>query len=218
MEEVAMKQGIVVPEEVKTSFLSKISSEKKEAAIVPMKPSGGGSMLKLVAAASVVLMILFGALYYRTDSSRRDLLAEIKSTKTTVAEKEVIIAALEHEREYSKAEIAMFRNPEVKTVFLKSTNNKPEQSLAIVCWDTKTKQTLVAVEDLPKIPQGKQYQLWAIVDGKPMNMGMIPLDTVETGFFAVKTVDQPQAFAITLENKGGSENPTLEEMYVMGGL
>lgn len=217
MEQVALKQSIAVPAQVKSSLMMKIANENKDAVITPMN-SSGGSMLKLVAAASVILMIVFGALYYKTDSSRRDLLAEIEKVKTTNEEKNTIIAALEHERVYSKAEIAMFRNPEVKTVFLKSTNNKPEKSLAIVCWDTKTKQTLVAVEDLPKVPQGKQYQLWAIVDGKPANMGMIPLDSVESGFFAVKTVDQPQAFAITLENKGGSENPTLEEMYVMGGL
>lgn len=29
-------------------------------------------------------------------------------------------------------------------------------------------------------------------------------------------IDNPRAFAVTLEPRGGSENPTLEQMYVIG--
>ena len=35
---------------------------------------------------------------------------------------------------------------------------------------------------------------------------------------AMKSVDHPQAFAITLEKEGGNATPTMEEMYVMGAI
>ena len=47
---------------------------------------------------------------------------------------------------------------------------------------------------------------------------MIPADSMSKGFFPVKNVENPQAFAITLEKKGGVEQPTMEEMYVIGAI
>ena len=35
---------------------------------------------------------------------------------------------------------------------------------------------------------------------------------------AMKSVENPQAFAITLEKEGGNPTPTMEEMYVMGTI
>jgi hypothetical protein len=54
---------------------------------------------------------------------------------------------------------------------------------------------------LPVAPEGKQYQLWAIVDGKPVDAGL--LDNPET-FEKMKSLGNAQAFAISLEAKGGS--------------
>jgi hypothetical protein len=36
--------------------------------------------------------------------------------------------------------------------------------------------------------------------------------------FQMKNIAGAQAFAITLEPKGGSQNPTMEKMYVMGKI
>ena len=35
---------------------------------------------------------------------------------------------------------------------------------------------------------------------------------------SMKSVEAPQAFAITLEKIGGNVTPTMEEMYVMGTI
>ncbi len=74
---------------------------------------------------------------------------------------------------------------------------------------------MVAVENLPTPPTDKQYQLWALVDGKPVDAGMITdLEDLQ----AMKEMPEAQAFAITLEPKGGSVNPTLEQLYVIGNV
>jgi anti-sigma-K factor RskA len=86
--------------------------------------------------------------------------------------------------------------------------------IATVFWDTKTKDVYLLNNNLPQAPQGKQYQLWAIIDGKPVDAGMMD---VCSGVCRMKNIPAAQAFAITLEAQGG--NPTPQgEMYVLGKI
>ncbi|WP_294210973.1 anti-sigma factor [uncultured Chryseobacterium sp.] len=107
----------------------------------------------------------------------------------------------------------MISSPEMKMVMLKGVE-KHTDSKAMVFWDTKTKEVYLSAETLPKAPEGMQYQLWAIEGGKPVSAGMYSED--KDAKIALSTIPQAQAFAITLEKKGGSEVPTMENMYVMG--
>lgn len=43
-------------------------------------------------------------------------------------------------------------------------------------------------------------------------------DPNDRSFHDMKPVENPQAFAITLEKKGGSNVPTMSEMVVMGNV
>ncbi len=61
-----------------------------------------------------------------------------------------------------------------------------------------------------------QYQLWAIEDGKPVSAGMYSED--KDSQVALASIPKAQAFAITLEKEGGSPVPTMENMFVMGGI
>lgn len=86
-------------------------------------------------------------------------------------------------------------------------------SLATVYWNRKTKDVFLFTNYLPPAPQGKQYQLWAIVDNKPVDAGLI---SSCTGLCRLRNIPAAQAFAITLEPAGGSISPTLSAMFVMG--
>jgi anti-sigma-K factor RskA len=74
------------------------------------------------------------------------------------------------------------------------------------------------VQNLPAAPTGKQYQLWTIVDGVPVDMGMLDNDFREKVISMKTAKGNVAAFAITLEKQGGSPSPTLEEMYVLGNV
>jgi anti-sigma-K factor RskA len=89
-----------------------------------------------------------------------------------------------------------------------------ENNYAMVVWDPHSKDVYIYAGGMQQTPEGKQYQLWAIVDGKPVNAGLIRNDCV--GLCKIGSIDHAQAFAITLENEGGSATPTLTAMYVMG--
>lgn len=103
-------------------------------------------------------------------------------------------------------------NPDMKTIVLAGVENHPGTK-AIVYIDKNSKQTYLSVENLPACPAGHAYQLWAIVDGKPVDGGMYQSkDSIQKMY----VIENAQAFAITLEVEGGSVVPTMENMYVMG--
>jgi len=72
--------------------------------------------------------------------------------------------------------------------------------------------------NLPVPASDKQYQLWAILDGKPVDLGMLDFDLKQKKLLVhMKNTRGAQAFAITLEKKGGNSTPQ-GTMYVMGKL
>ncbi|QMU28823.1 anti-sigma factor [Adhaeribacter radiodurans] len=113
-------------------------------------------------------------------------------------------------------ELQFLTHNKTQRVDLKGVQKSPSSSV-LVYWNTKTKGVLLKVADLPVPPPKRQYQLWALENGKPIDAGMLDLSD-STAVQHMKTIANAQAFAITLEPEGGSQNPTLQEMYVMGQI
>ena len=116
---------------------------------------------------------------------------------------------------YEKA-VSMMQNPLMTVVKLPGAPKSPApSSLATVYWDTQSKDVYLLINKLPAPVSDKQYQLWAIVDGKPVDAGVF--DMAEgISFVKLKTIPKAEAFAITLEKKGGSVTPDMDAMYVLG--
>ena len=112
--------------------------------------------------------------------------------------------------------IAMFNNPENKIIKMAGTEKKAPTAHATICWNSKTKEVYVGFSNLPAPPTDKQYQLWAIADGKPVDLGVIDKTSDTAAIQKMKVIEKAQAFAVTLEKKGGNPTPTLDEMYALG--
>jgi anti-sigma-K factor RskA len=110
--------------------------------------------------------------------------------------------------------MAVISDPEMTRVMMKGLPKSPG-SMAVVYWNKQNKEVYLDVKSLPVPAEGKQYQLWAIVDGKPVDAGMLSL-TDSSSVHRMKDFESAQAFAITLEKAGGSSSPTMDEMVVMG--
>ena len=164
---------------------------------------------KWVAAASLIL--LAGASYwaFTTNEKYNDVVAKQTTIEKELQQKNNELAAIQQDA-------AIMQKHGVKMAALKGTSNAP-QALTTVFWDSTNKDVYLFVNNLPQTPSDKQYQLWALLDGKPIDLGM--LDVKEKRLLVkMKNVQNAQAFAITLEQKGGSVNPTMEAMYVLGNL
>lgn len=123
------------------------------------------------------------------------------------------VSTLESRAEGMQQSLAVLTNPSYRTVRMAGLTPAPD-ALAVVYWNPATEEVYLHAGSLPTPPTDKQYQLWAIVDGKPVDAGVF--DTSGQQLQKMKTINNASAFAVTLEPKGGSPSPTLEQMYVMG--
>lgn len=155
-------------------------------------------------AASVLLLTAAGWLFTQNNA--------LKDTNNTLAER---VETIEENNLKNTNLLTAYTNPENKIITLKGLEKAKESSVTVF-WNQENNQVALRVNNLPQPAADEQYQLWTIVDGNPVDMGVIDNDFQEK-LLAMKTVKgSPVAFAITLEKAGGSPTPTLEEMYVMG--
>jgi anti-sigma-K factor RskA len=169
-------------------------------------PINNIGLWKYLAAASIILLIGSTALNFYFYSGYKNSQQQYQAL---LNEKNTLQA---NNASYQKA-LQMFQDTAMMRVDMKGTPGK-EQNTATVLWDQKTRNVYLYAGNLQQAPSGKQYQLWAIVNGKPVNAGMV--GNCEGGLCKMEKIEHAEAFAITLEKEGGSPVPTLTEMYVLG--
>ena len=209
-EQLATSQAVEPPIHLKDEILKKIDFSRTvegSGRIVPLKSENSNkkndfSMPMWMKAASVAVLFGLGYMGYEVGSKSAQL-EKISQNNTELSTK---VTQLEQMN-------SMVMNSQ--KIELKGVKNHPNM-LADVYWHT-SKKVFLEIKNLPDAPTGKQYQLWAIVDGKPVDMGMYSAKADST-VQEMKSVDNAQAFAITLEKEGGNATPTMEEMYVMGTI
>jgi hypothetical protein len=111
--------------------------------------------------------------------------------------------------------IDLVKDPSMKAVKMPGTKPFPT-AMATVYWNQQSKEVFIMVNRLPEPAADKQYQLWAIVGGKPVDMGVFEMGNHHALLQKMKSIDNAEMFAITLEKKGGSPSPTTDQMYVAG--
>ena len=162
--------------------------------------------------AASILFAIFGAwMAYQYGAAR----SENEKFATQVENLNERTNELQQRAEYNEALAANYRNPDVKIVNMPGLEKAPDSKVTAL-WNQKTNEVLLDVQNLPAPPTGKQYQLWTIVDGKPVDMGMIDDDFRGKLLKMKASSPNAAAFAITLEDDGGKPSPTMEEMVVMG--
>ena len=100
--------------------------------------------------------------------------------------------------------------PTRREVALTGTGELPDaQARAIV--DPETGGLILVVDNLPPLPEGKTYQLWVIVEGAPVSVGIFDLEADGTTRFG-ETFEQELSpgvtIAVSIEPDGGVPQPT----------
>lgn len=118
-----------------------------------------------------------------------------------------------------KKEKDMQADPTMQAIVMRSMKDDKRMA-GTIYWSKEKGDAYLALHNMPMPEEGKQYQLWVIADGKPVDMGVISNDMVANGTMqkVAKLVKDGQAFAISLEKEGGSPVPTMEEIYVLGAV
>jgi len=169
-------------------------------------------------AASVALLLSLAAnalLYSRWQQTSTELVAAQNSQARFAQTSQVMERSLSSTQE----QLHILRSPrEYKMVALAGTKAFPTAQ-ARVMYNAAAHRVYLDVQQLPPLPAGKQYQLWALDKGKPVDAGVLAANTA-TGdsIQQMKDIASAQAFAMTVEPTGGSAGPTLTTMTVIGNI
>jgi anti-sigma-K factor RskA len=190
-------------EKIKTSPLKKINTA----------PVHHINLSRYIAAAAIILLVISTSLnfyFYSAFKSSTDKYEALLTERNTLQANN---AAYKTKLDEINQSLGMMEDPNMVKIPMKGVKGK-EENIATVYWDTRTKEVYVLPNKMDKLPEGKQYQLWAIVDGKPVDAGMVGFDCA--GLCKMKVINHAEAFAITLEKQGGNPTPTLSDMVVIG--
>ena len=221
----ALKHSIEPPSYLKEKVLAKITGEHKESGdssnhkefkIGPQSgnkntPKRYGNIFAIAASLALLVSLPLNIYLYSKVSSN-----ESKISAMNVAQKQLSKAMLDSAAAYQgiRNELYVLTDPMFKMVKLSGQKATPDAK-AMVCWCPDSKELYFSSQKLPSTPKGMQYELWAIVDGKPVNAGMVNMDTI--GMQKMKLIANATAFAVTLEKEGGSDMPH-GDMVVMGAI
>jgi hypothetical protein len=227
LERYASLHAVKPPEHLKTSIwklLSRLRDRPKEQdttteapRTLPRRNARRNKLVSLPRyAVAVSMALLLGSLVANLFLANRvgrseDDLSRVLNERTDLVNEKNRALALQHQ---SAETLSGLIDPAVKPIPLNGSGSH-SYCKAMVYWNSNSKDVFLSLTDLPAAPSGKQYQLWAIIDGQPVDAGMYEYkDGLHV--LKMKKVDHAQMFAITLENTGGSPTPTLEQLYVAG--
>jgi len=193
----------------------KTESPKSEPVIVPITSAPPIQSKKWfwAAASFAGLLVLSAAANIMLLTQNQSLGRELTDVKVKLQaeteEKAVFAASLqESQQNYSR----LF-DTEFTRIEMAGTPAFKEQNSTLF-WNGKTGEVIWDGTSLPELSADKQYQLWAIVDGKPVSGGVFNADNPARMADAFAA----QAFAVTIEPAGGSESPSLDQMVVLGAV
>ena len=231
LEETAMMNAIDPPRHIKSKVFSEIEIETEQhgkltAAFTPPERTpaadlpGKIKIYQYIAAASLGLFIISSvlAIYYSQRSSK----AEQQYQVCLASEKEIhtTLAVLQAERDELKNDLYLVTNEDMVQVKLPATTlpaSPAPESMVTVFWNKRTKAVFLVPNKMPKPAANKQYQLWALVDGKPRDAGVFDMNTNEP-VITMKPTQTAEAFAVSLEDKGRENTKPSGEIYVMGKI
>lgn len=212
LEQFAMANQIEAPAGLKDQILSQIEDETP---VIPLSPAKSkGLSYWLAASVSIALISSALALLFWNnwrDSEKR--LAVVMLENTSLADN---VELTKGQLSSAEQSIALMSNPDFELIQLKGVESAPEL-LSTVWWNPETKETFLNTGNLKELSDNQQYQLWSIQDGQPVDAGIFDLAAAD---YLIKMKDNavPQAFAITIEPRGGSEVPSLDQMVVIGTI
>jgi anti-sigma-K factor RskA len=214
-ERLLMETAVQPRPSVKMEIFSAIEQGKPAGKLVEMN-SGNVSFWRFAAAASIAVALVSSILAYnywsKWKETSKDLTALITQNQRIAEDYNQV----NHRLDDLAKDIRVMEDPQFKKVVMKGTENAPE-ALASVYWNESSHEVYLRIQNMKTLATENQYQLWAIIDGKPVDAGVF--DGGVAGLMKMKDIGKgASTFAVTIEPKGGKQSPTIQTMQVAGNV
>ena len=155
---------------------------------------------KFTVAASVAALIFAGTSTYFYDQNQKlksDTLVvdqEIDDLRSDIAQNNKMLDNV-------MRQLLELNNPETEKYIIKG-NDRAKDLKTVAYINPKEKTSMIDVVSLPELPEEQCYQIWAELQGKMVNLGI--LDKADRKLRSIPYMEDALAISITIEPKGGN--------------
>lgn len=214
-EKLIQQAAIAPPARSKAQLLERINDGQRNK-VIQLQPDRSLATWKLAAAASVAIALIASYLAYDYRTKWKSTASDLS---TLIAQNQRIAqdyGQVNQRMDRIERDMKVMNNPGFKRVMMKGTGNAPD-AMTYVYWNEASKEVYLSIQRMRSLARDNQYQLWAIIDGKPVDAGMF--DGNEEGLIKMKDIGKgATTFAVTVEPKGGKSSPSLETMQTAGNV
>lgn len=168
--------------------------------------SGSALAWTLTAFAALIIGALLGYLLLKQNT---DKIIEQQATE---------IAACDSLSNEQNQQLELFRQLNDSNNTIKQMDATPQYAETKLYFhhNKQTQKNYIQVQNLPEITADQSFQLWSLKGNDPP----IPMDVFagNSDLIEVAFVDGTETYAITIEPKGGSQSPTLENLISTVGI
>jgi anti-sigma-K factor RskA len=215
----------LLPEELRTPLSATTTGKKNGKQIVPKQtpvkqlPAAKASsdrIWKYATAAIVILLlgsVIMNFFFFQKSTDYKSRYKSLIATKEKLeADKErQALTSLKTTTPVPKDPDPL-SNPDFKWTRIQGGGEYAGKSLS-VGWNAQTQAVYLQAQLMPLAPAGKQFQLWAIVNKKLVDAGVFETGAnVSQQLQQMKAIAVAQGFAVTLERKGGSPEPSMDQV------
>lgn len=181
-----------------------------QAKVIEMTQQKSVNFYKYAFAACLALLVLSVATLFAVYNKLKNTDSELVTMQLQTQKFSNKVNLMDHQ-------LDIFRDPSFKIIKLDGTPKSPKAALA-VAWSPAKQKVMIDLGrmKLPANDDQHSYQLWALVDGKPVDLGVFNAVDDSTGLIEMKSIARAQAFAVTLEARGGVASPTMANLVLVG--
>ncbi|MDV7140957.1 anti-sigma factor [Maribacter sp. TH_r10] len=192
----AKLHAIKTPDGLRNKIMARIKSEN----------ASRRKFFRYAMAASFAAIMFAGASYFLWNQNQ-----SLQEENIIVNNKiETLKEDMRLELEDVRNQFIVLNNPQTKRYNVKGNNNAKDLK-AVAYINPVKKLSYINVKKLPHISDNQSFQMWAEVNGEMINLGIIDEAAGKEKLLALPYADKAVSY-ITIEQKGGNQTPTVENI------
>lgn len=191
----AKLHAVKAPQELKDKIYAGIKSQRS-----------GRRFINYAVAASFTAIMFVGVSYFFWNQNQ-----SLQQENSIVSNKiKLLEENMKEQLEDVRNQFIVLNNPQTKKYNVKG-NQKAKDLKAVAYINPVKKLSYINVSKLPHIPESQCFQMWAEVNGKMINLGIIEEAGDQQKLMALPYADNAIGY-ITIEPKGGNQLPTVDNI------
>lgn len=166
---------------------------------------------------AAAILFMGGILWMLKQNNDLNNAVQVTTTENTVLQEEK--SQVEDQLAETNGILDILRSKDYQAYTLPGNQAVAPEAFAKVYLNKKESIAFIDTQGLPKPPRGKVYQVWSLKmePVTPTSMGLISAENQKgVGIYKFTDFPEAEAFGITLEPEGGSETPTMSQLYTLG--